>query len=95
MRRTWKKLLKDQEGLCAITGLRLGYDGDCDDKEVLASLDRIDSDGHYEVGNLQVVCRFVNRWKNDAADMEFRRLGRWSEVRCELLPALHVLDSAT
>jgi hypothetical protein len=67
-------LLESQEGLCAITGLPLQFLGDEDDKEMLCSLDRIDSDGHYEIGNLQIVCRFVNRWKNDALDREFRRL---------------------
>jgi hypothetical protein len=67
-------LLADQEGLCAITGLTLQYDGDEDDPEMLCSLDRIDSDGHYERDNLQIVCKFVNRWKNNAKDAEFRRL---------------------
>jgi hypothetical protein len=68
------KLLESQEGLCAITGLRLQFHGDEDDKEMLCSLDRIDSNGHYEFGNLQIVCQFVNRWKNDGSDREFRRL---------------------
>lgn len=67
-------LLDAQEGLCAITGISLQYVGEADDPEVICSLDRIDSDGHYEAGNLQIVCRFVNRWKNDSADSEFRRL---------------------
>lgn len=67
-------LLDLQEGLCAISGLRLQYDGDHDDAELLCSLDRIDSDGHYEPGNLQVVCRFVNRWKGSDNDEAFRRL---------------------
>lgn len=67
-------LVEAQEGLCAITELPLGFDGEADDLEMLASLDRIDSNGHYEVGNLQVVCRFVNRWKSDSNDAEFRRL---------------------
>lgn len=67
-------LIRKQDGLCAITGIRLQADGDCDDDELQCSLDRIDSDGHYEIGNLQVVCRFVNRWKNDGNDEEFRRL---------------------
>jgi hypothetical protein len=67
-------LLAAQEGLCAITGLQLQYLGDEEDKEMLCSLDRIDSDGHYEIGNLQIVCRFVNRWKNDGDDRQFRRL---------------------
>jgi hypothetical protein len=68
------KLVHLQKGLCAITGLVLRYDDETDDSELLCSLDRIDSDGHYEAGNLQVVCRFVNRWKSNGNDAEFRRL---------------------
>lgn len=60
-------LIVAQEGLCAITGLALQY-------ELLCSLDRIDSAGHYEHGNLQVVCKLVNRWKNAEDDAQFRRL---------------------
>lgn len=67
-------LIDDQDGLCAITGIRLQYDGEEDDTELLSSLDRIDSAGHYVAGNLQVVCRFINRWKGAAPDSEFRRL---------------------
>ncbi|MBB4199646.1 hypothetical protein CCR94_07225 [Rhodoblastus sphagnicola] len=69
-------LLELQEGLCAITGLALQFDGDHDDVEMLCSLDRIDSAGHYEPGNLQIVCRFINRWKRADGDDEFRRLIR-------------------
>jgi hypothetical protein len=69
-------LLAEQEGLCAITDLRLQYDGDEDDEEMLCSLDRIDSNGHYEKDNLQIVCRFVNRGKSSSDDNEFRRLIR-------------------
>ena len=68
------RLIDSQDGVCAITNIRLQFDGDEDDQELLPSLDRIDSDGHYEPGNLQVVCRFVNRWKKDSRDSEFRRL---------------------
>lgn len=71
-----KKLILDQEEACAITGLPLQYPDEADDPEMICSLDRIDSDGHYETGNLQVVCRFVNRWKSDSNDDEFRRLIR-------------------
>lgn len=67
-------LLEAQEGICAITGLQLQFHGDEDDKEMLCSLDRIDSNGHYEIGNLQIVCQFVNRWKSDGDDSQFRRL---------------------
>lgn len=68
------ELLKAQEGLCAITGIPLQYDRVGDDRDLKCSLDRIDSNGHYEPGNLQVVCCFVNRWKNDDNDGNFRRL---------------------
>lgn len=68
------QLVNAQNGLCALTGLTLQFDDQADDQELLCSLDRIDSDGHYEVGNLQVVCRFVNRWKNDGDNVEFCRL---------------------
>ena len=69
-----KALLVSQHRRCAITGLTLQLDGEHTDAERLGSLDRIDSDGHYEPGNLQIVCRFVNKWKSDAKDDEFRRL---------------------
>jgi hypothetical protein len=69
-------LIQSQEGLCALTELPLELDGTHEDDEMLPSLDRIDSDGHYAPGNLQVVCRFANRWKNDDKDENFRRLVR-------------------
>lgn len=67
-------LRESQEGLCAITGIQLEFEGEADDTEMIYSLDRIDSNGHYEAGNLQLVCRFINRWKSDSDDTEFRRL---------------------
>lgn len=67
-------LHESQEGFCAISGIPMQCVGEADDSEMIYSLDRIDSDGHYEPGNLQLVCRFINRWKNDGRDSEFRRL---------------------
>lgn len=67
-------LIHDQERLCAITEIPLQFEPDVEDRAMLYSLDRIDSGGHYERGNLQVVCQFVNRWKSDTLDAEFRRL---------------------
>lgn len=67
-------LLDAQEGLCALTGLRLQFHGEEEDTEMLCSLDRIDSNGHYAFGNLQIVCRFINRWKSSGDDGEFKRL---------------------
>ena len=68
------ELLDEQEGLCALTGLQMQLDGEGEDKQLYCSLDRIDSDDHYEPGNLQLVCRFVNFWKSDQSNDEFRRL---------------------
>jgi hypothetical protein len=67
-------LLDLQGNRCALTGIAFQFHGPTADKNLLPSLDRIDSDGHYEKGNLQVVCQFVNFWKGDGDDEEFRRL---------------------
>ncbi len=57
-------LMQNQMGLCAINGLPMHLDGhEHMEPDMLASADRIDSNGHYEIGNVQVVCRFVNMWK--------------------------------
>ncbi len=69
-----RQLLDVQEDRCAITGLPFQYNGAHSDANMLPSLDRIDSDGHYEPDNLQVVCRFINFWKQASDDQEFRRL---------------------
>jgi hypothetical protein len=67
-------LLDQQENLCAVSGIPLQFDGEETDKQLLCSLDRIDSLGHYEEGNLQLVCRFINKWKSSDSDAEVRRL---------------------
>ena len=67
-----EKLLAETGDRCAITNLKLEFEGPND--QLRPSLDRIDSNGHYERGNLQVVARFINRWKSDTPDNEFRRL---------------------
>lgn len=68
-------LIERQNFRCAITGLLLQQDDLANsDDELKASLDRIDSDGHYEPGNLQVVCRFINRWKGAGQNSQFLSL---------------------
>lgn len=69
-----RQKMGEQEDRCALTGLPLGYDSECEDSEMLASLDRIDSDGHYTSDNVQIVCRFINRWKGADEDALVRRL---------------------
>lgn len=68
------RLISEQGGNCGLSGLPLQFDGACTDSEMLCSLDRIDSDKHYEYGNLQVVCKFINRWKGAGDNGEFKRL---------------------
>lgn len=66
--------LDRQEDRCALTGIPFEFPGRSSDSNVYPSLDRIDSSGHYEVGNVQIVCRFINFWKGATEDEEFRRL---------------------
>lgn len=69
------ELMVRQEGLCAITRLPLHVDGQEDlDYDMLASVDRIDSNGHYEPRNVQLVCRFVNFWKCSQENGKFMEL---------------------
>jgi hypothetical protein len=65
------ELLAGQDGLCALTGLRMLFDSDDGDPELRCSLDRIDSSGNYELGNLQIVCKFANRWKGSSDNDAF------------------------
>lgn len=69
-----EQLIETQKGKCALTGLTLFYDGNHTDDARRVSLDRIDSNGHYEKGNLQVVCKFANNWKGANDNAEFLRL---------------------
>jgi hypothetical protein len=69
MEKYLEELFAIQDGVCALTGLHMLLDDDDIDPELHCSLDRIDSTGHYERGNLQIVCKFANRWKG-ASDNE-------------------------
>jgi hypothetical protein len=67
-------LLDLKENRCALTGIPFQFSQESRDSQLLPSLDRIDSAGHYEENNLQVVCRFINKWKSDTDNDEFCRL---------------------
>lgn len=62
-------LLEQAGSRCALSQVSLDLTGER--PEFSPSLDRKCSDGHYEPGNLQVVARFVNQWKNDMSDEKF------------------------
>lgn len=69
------ELMEQQGGICRLTGLQMHLDKqDGADLDMLVSLDRIDSSGHYEIGNLQLVCRFVNFWKSSQDNGRFLEL---------------------
>jgi hypothetical protein len=69
-----RELMKLQEDRCALTGIPFHFKDDHADSNFLPSPDRIDSNGHYEPGNIQIVCRFINFWKADTANDEFLAL---------------------
>ncbi|WP_206664656.1 hypothetical protein [Dankookia rubra] len=72
--RLLRSLMTVQQDRCALTGIPFHFHGPDADKNLLPSPDRIDSDGHYEAGNVQIVCRFINQWKGPSDNEEFRRL---------------------
>jgi hypothetical protein len=69
-----RSLLDLQDNRCALTGIPFHFSAPDVDRNLLPSVDRIDSNGHYEFGNLQLVCQFINFWKGDSDNEEFRRL---------------------
>lgn len=73
LERVVRELIEKQEGRCKLTGLRFQIGPEANE-DYAPSLDRIDSDKHYEHGNLQVVCRFVNFWKGDRDNDVFKAL---------------------
>ncbi len=69
-----KSLLDIQDNRCALTGIPFHFHGPNTDKKLRPSPDRIDSNGHYEMGNIQLVCQFINFWKGAEDNDEFKRL---------------------
>ena len=71
-------LWNESKGLCALTGLKMTLTSSNSSYQV--SMDRVDSDKGYEVGNIQLVCLGANRLKhtgtNDEALMFIRDMSR-------------------
>jgi len=68
------ELLDLQGNRCALTGIPFHFHGPDADSNLLPSPDRIDSNGHYVRGNIQIVCRFINFWKGASDNEEFKEL---------------------
>ena len=62
-----------QEGLCALSGMKMTIRGALRTHEnwMSISADRIDSEGGYTQGNVQLVCTGVNKIKGSMTDEEF------------------------
>lgn len=68
-------LWREQNGRCVLTDLPMILDAPISGSSALVvSVDRIDSDGHYAPGNLQLTCQFANLWKSDTTDEDFHAL---------------------
>lgn len=76
--REWlRELYESQNGLCAISGLPIGFPETSVARrrgDVTASLDRIDSDRGYEPDNVQWVHKDINRMKADLPAERFLEL---------------------
>lgn len=60
-----------QEGMCAFTGFSLKLNGHHSNLFECASLDRIDSNKPYEIGNIQFISLSLNYAKNNSNNEEF------------------------
>ena len=69
-----RSLLDRQGNCCELTRIPFHFAGPEADDNRRPSVDRIDSNRHYEADNLQIVCRFVNFWKGEGDNEEFKRL---------------------
>lgn len=63
------ELFEKQKGICALSGELLAMDSDATSRT--ASLDRINSNKGYEVGNVQWVHKNINLMKNQLDEKEF------------------------
>lgn len=58
-----------QKGMCALSGLPMAFDESFPERSV--SIDRIDCDKGYLVGNLRLVCSNINFMRRNMLDSEF------------------------
>jgi hypothetical protein len=64
-----------QGGKCAVTGIEMTHS--IGGFMTNASIDRLDPDGHYELGNIRLVCTGVNIMRMRLTDED---LGHWCEA---------------
>jgi hypothetical protein len=59
------QIYSEQNGLCAISGVQMTHIAGCGKVNTNISIDRIDSSKGYVRGNVQFVCDYVNRMKQN------------------------------
>lgn len=64
-------LFEEQQRRCALSGIELTF-GNSINRNITASLDRIDSSKGYSLGNVQWVHKRINLMKSSLSDEEFR-----------------------
>lgn len=67
---TMRALYDQQNGMCAYSGLRMTWDCSTFNRQSV-SVDRIDSEQGYVMGNVVLCCAVVNTMKSDMAVNEF------------------------
>ncbi len=65
------QIFKNQNGKCALTGIKLQFPAYRKDNNGTASLDRIDSSKGYTIDNVQWVHKHINIMKSDFEQQEF------------------------
>ena len=65
------QLYLSQDRRCALTGIEIGFAPSACRPNGTASLDRIDSSGDYEIGNIQWVHKDVNLMKREMSQDRF------------------------
>lgn len=65
-------LYKKQDGKCALSGVELTRITGMGSVPTNASIDRIRPDGGYVPGNVRLLCNFVNSFRSNLSDKDFK-----------------------
>lgn len=66
-----KERFKEQNGICALSGITMTYERGNGRTHTNLSIDRIDSKKDYTKDNIQLVCNVINTMKWDLEEKEF------------------------
>jgi hypothetical protein len=70
-------LWENQEGRCALTGISMSFrNGTGKAEPTSVTLDRINNDGNYDVGNVRLICFAVNSFRGRMEDVQMVEMAR-------------------